>query len=268
MNNVIVGTGQAPAGSTPIQNQPPTGWSNNVVTTGTVTLFTDAGGTNPNFTPAAGATELLGKGASGAGVPTTDIGFDPKCLVKRAPVMVGSVASESWWQYDIDVDYIKSIGGVAKCFNAGARATNDIGSYKTGAIATITAGTCKALTDGGAGGAGTGGGVSNGGASVTAGTTSGGGASSVGGTDGAAAGSGSSTAGNASSSGGSGPGSNGGSVADGTGNGASTAGSGPAADAGGCGCRLVAERNASKSWLAFGLVGLSLLAFGRRRRAR
>jgi len=36
MNNVIVGTGVAPAGSTPIQNQPSSGWTDNVVTTGSV----------------------------------------------------------------------------------------------------------------------------------------------------------------------------------------------------------------------------------------
>ena len=40
MNNVIVGTGQAPAGSQPVVNMPTSGWSNNVVTTGSPTFFT------------------------------------------------------------------------------------------------------------------------------------------------------------------------------------------------------------------------------------
>jgi parallel beta-helix repeat protein len=259
MNNVIVGTGQAPAGATPIQNQPTSGWSNNVVTTGAVTLFADPGGTNPNFTPAAGATDLLGKGASGAGVPTNDIGFDPKCLVKRTPVMVGSVAAESWWQYDVDIDYIKSIGGVAKCFNGGARPANDIGSYKMGAVTTVAAGSCKPPVDGGggAGGSAAGGAASMGGTSATAGTTSTGGVS-AGGTDGTVGGSGSMTAGNGSSSGGSAPNSSGGSVGDGTGNSANAA-SGAAADAAGCGCRLVSEGGGSRPLRGLGLLGLTRL---------
>lgn len=137
MNNVIVGTGVAPAGSTPIQNQPSSGWTDNVVTTGSVSYFTAPAGTNPDFTPAAGATNLVGQGTTGMGAPTSDLGFDPKCLVKRTPVMVGQVARASWWQYDIDIDYIKSIGGVAKCFNPATRSgAPDIGAYKTGAVAT------------------------------------------------------------------------------------------------------------------------------------
>ena len=92
-----------------------------MVTTGTPTFFTAPTGTNPSFVPAASDTQLTRKGATGTGVPTTDIGLDPKCIVKRTPVMVGQVARVSTWQYDIDIDYIKSIGGVAKCFNPEAR---------------------------------------------------------------------------------------------------------------------------------------------------
>jgi MYXO-CTERM domain-containing protein len=137
MNNVIVGTGVAPAGSTPIQNQPSSGWTDNVVTTGSVNYFTAPTGTNPDFTPAAGASNLIGQGTTGMGAPTNDLGFDPKCIVKRTPVMVGQVARASWWQYDIDIDYIKSIGGVAKCFNPATRSgAPDIGAYKSGAVAT------------------------------------------------------------------------------------------------------------------------------------
>lgn len=143
MNNVIVGTGQSPAGSTPIQNQPSSGWTDNVVTTGSVNYFTAPTATNPSFVPAASATNLIGQGTSGNGAPTTDLGFDPKCLTKRTPVMVGQVARETWWQYDIDIDYIKSIGGVAKCFNPGTRSgAPDIGAYKAGTVTTATVGAC------------------------------------------------------------------------------------------------------------------------------
>jgi len=194
-NNVIVGTGQAPAGSQPIQNMPTSGWSNNVVTTGTPTFFTAPTGTNPSFVPASGDTMLTGKGAAGSAVPTTDIGLDPKCIVKRTPVMVGQVARVSTWQYDVDIDYIKSIGGVAKCFNAKTRSgTPDIGAYRAGAVTTVTPGSCVAppiTGTGGAGGAaGTGGAGGRGGTGGTAGTSGTGGAATAGvaGTGGGAAG--------------------------------------------------------------------------------
>ena len=124
-------------------NQPTTGFTSNVVTTGTPTFFTAPTGTNPSFVPAAADTQLTRKGATGSGVPTTDIGLDPKCIVKRTPVMVGQVARVSTWQYDIDIDYIKSIGGVAKCFNPGARSgTPDIGAYRAGTVSTVMPGSC------------------------------------------------------------------------------------------------------------------------------
>ena len=185
-NNVIVGTGTAPAGSQPVQNMPTSGWSNNVVTTGTPTFFTAPTGTNPSFVPASGDTMLTAKGATGNAVPSADIGLDPKCLVKRTPVMVGQVARVSTWQYDVDIDYIKSIGGVAKCFNPKARSgTPDIGAYRPGTVTAIAPGSCVAppITgtggSGGAGGnggtAGSGGAGGRGGASATGGTTGSGG---------------------------------------------------------------------------------------------
>jgi MYXO-CTERM domain-containing protein len=188
MNNVIVGTGQAPAGSTPIQNQPPSGWTDNVVTTGTVDYFTAPTGTNPSFVPAASASNLLGQGTTGNGAPTNDLGFDPKCLVKRTPVMVGQVARVSTWQFDIDIDYIKSIGGVGKCFSPGMRSgAPDIGAYKAGAVPAATPGSCVAPPIGGMGGMGGMAGASAGGAAGTGvaagmgGTMDAGGAPSAGG---------------------------------------------------------------------------------------
>jgi parallel beta-helix repeat protein len=193
-NNVIVGTGQAPAGSQPIQNMPTSGWSNNVVTTGTPTFFTAPTGTNPSFVPASGDTMLTAKGATGNGVPNADIGLDPKCLVKRTPVMVGQVARVSTWQYDVDIDYIKSIGGVAKCFNPKARSgTPDIGAYRPGAVTAIAPGSCAAppiTGTGGSGGAGGNGGTAgsggaNGRGGASGATGSGGGGGGRGGTTGA-----------------------------------------------------------------------------------
>jgi parallel beta-helix repeat protein len=183
MNNVIVGTGQAPAGSQPVVNQPTSGWSNNVVTTGMPTFFTAPTGTNPSFVPAAGDTQLTAKGGTGSGVPTTDIGLDPKCIVKRTPIMVGQVARVSTWQYDVDIDYIKSIGGVAKCFSPKTRSgTPDIGAYRPGAVTTVTPGSCVPPPITGAGGAGGGGGAGGAGGAGAGGRQGAGGAGGVAGT--------------------------------------------------------------------------------------
>jgi hypothetical protein len=232
---------------------PTSGWSNNVVTTGTPTFFTAPTGTNPSFVPASGDTMLTGKGATGNGVPSADIGLDPKCLVKRTPVMVGQIARVSTWQYDVDIDYIKSIGGVAKCFNPKARSgTPDIGAYRPGAVTAIAPGSCVAppITgtggSGGAGGnggtAGSGGAGGRGGTSATGGTTGsgGGGRGGTAGT-GMAGATGAGTAGTGGSTGGgtagTGPTGSGG-IASGTG-GVPTAGSagtgGPSGSAGSLG---------------------------------
>jgi MYXO-CTERM domain-containing protein len=175
MNNVIAGTGQSPAGPDPVVNQPPSGWMNNVVTTGSVSFFTDPDGTNPSFVPANGAGELIGAGSNGNGAPTNDIGFDPRCIVKRNPVMVGAVAAESWWQYDVDIEYIQSIGGVAACFNASSRSgTPDIGAYNSGDVTTVTPGSCIPIEPDPTGGAGGMAGAAGAGGGGTGGTGTGG----------------------------------------------------------------------------------------------
>ncbi len=180
MNNVIVGTGLAPAGQQAVVNQPTTGWTNNVVTTGSVSFFTDPTGSNPNFTPTGG--ELIGAG-NGSGAPASDIGFDPRCIVKRTPVMVGAVARESWWQYDVDIEYIQSIGGVAACFNAATRSgATDIGAYRAGSVTTVTPGSCvPPVVEVPTGGTGGEGGAPTGGTGGDGGTPTGG-AEAVGGT--------------------------------------------------------------------------------------
>ena len=250
-NNAIVGTGTAPS-TQPVVNMPTSGWTNNVVTTGTPTYFAAPTGTNPSFVPASGATQLIGKGATGNGVPTTDIGFDPKCLVKRTPVMVGQVARVSTWQFDVDIDYIKSIGGVAKCFNPGTRSgTPDIGAYRTGTVTTVMPGSCVAPPITGAGGTGGAGGAAasggqggaGGGGGSAAGRGGAGGAGGIAGngtggtTNTGAAGIGGSAAGASGGSGGvagSGP-TGGGGVTVGTGGVAGTGSGGAAASTGGAG---------------------------------
>ena len=235
MNNVVVGTGQAPAGSQPVQNMPTSGWSNNVVTTGTPTFFTAPTGTNPSFVPASGDTMLTGKGGTGSAVPTTDIGLDPKCLVKRTPVMVGQVARVSTWQYDVDIDYIKSLGGVAKCFNAKTRSgTPDIGAYRAGAVTTVTPGSCVPPATTGTGGSGGAGGSAGAGGRGGTGGSGGAGGSGAGGRGGAA-GTGSGGVGGTTSTGTAGTG--GGTAGRGQGGGGGIAGGagGPVAGSGGPG---------------------------------
>jgi MYXO-CTERM domain-containing protein len=216
LNNVFVATGTGP-GQVAVFNQPTSGWSNNTVATGSVSYFTSPEGTNPDFTLASGSA-LAGKGSSGSGVPSSDIGFDPKCITKATPTMVGSMARASWWQYSIDIEYIKKIGGVAKCFNPKTRSgTPDIGSYANGAV-TTSSGTCTSSAGGmtstggttGIGGSSAGGsnaGGSNAGGSSAGGSSAGGsnaGGSNAGGkaAGGSNAGGASTTVGGATSTGG------------------------------------------------------------------
>ena len=81
-------------------------------------------------------------------MPTTDAGFDPKCVTKKAITPIGMMATGSWWQYSIDIDYIKSLGGVAKCFNPKARSgTPDLGAYANGAVTKTTAACVPTVRD-------------------------------------------------------------------------------------------------------------------------
>ncbi|HEY5956251.1 MAG TPA: right-handed parallel beta-helix repeat-containing protein, partial [Polyangiaceae bacterium] len=179
-NNTFYSTGNGP-GAKAVFGQAVTGWSNNAVQDGgNVTVFTAPDGTNPDFTLASSASSLTGKGAAGNGAPTTDIGFDPKCITKKAPTMIGDYTKADWWQYSVDIDYIKSIGGVARCFRPRTRSgTPDIGAYANGGVTALTD-TCTRST----GGAPSNGGASSaGGATANGGTSTGnGGTSSKGGT--------------------------------------------------------------------------------------
>jgi MYXO-CTERM domain-containing protein len=238
MNNTFINTGSGP-GMSAVYGQPTSGWSNNV--TGTTNPgFTAAEGTNPDFTLGSSATNLIGKGGTGSSVPMNDIGFDPKCIVKKTPTPIGMMDKGSWWAYSIDYDYIKSIGGVAKCFNPATRSgTPDIGAYKSGAV--MKAGTCTPTNtgSGGSGGAGSGG---AGGGSAKGGSSGGGGIGGAG-TAGSASNGGSSNAG-ANSAGGTSNGGAGGGVAGQAGS--STAGSsGNNGSGGGAGSNNVAGNGSS-----------------------
>jgi hypothetical protein len=102
--------------------------ANNVTNnTGNIAMWLDAAGSNPDFHLQASATTCIGKGTS-TEAPTEDIGFDPRCITQKPPTGTGV---QSWWQYSIDYDYIKAIGGVAQCFHPKARNASavDIGAY-------------------------------------------------------------------------------------------------------------------------------------------
>jgi len=127
-NNVAAGIsgidGMNSAGSATVSNNV---W---VANNGATTFFTNPTGPNPDLRPTASATELVNAGGTSE-APTTDIGFDPRCI----QAMAGAV---SFWQYAPDYAYITSIGGVAACFHPVARpqgSAPDIGAYEIGATA-------------------------------------------------------------------------------------------------------------------------------------
>jgi len=107
---------------------PESGLSNNLtLDSGATPFFTDPEGTNPDFRPpstAAAQVENLGA----AGGAEVDIGFDPKCITKESP---NAPYQQEWWIYSVDYDYIRSIGGVAKCFHPKPRTGGaDLGAYE------------------------------------------------------------------------------------------------------------------------------------------
>jgi parallel beta-helix repeat protein len=94
----------------------------------------DEGGTASFFTAppldltlvAASAGNIISKGTP-TDAPQLDIGFDPRCIIKQVPKGSGV---QPWWQYAIDYDYIRSIGGTAYCFHPKVRSNPpDIGAY-------------------------------------------------------------------------------------------------------------------------------------------
>lgn len=246
-NNVFVSTGNG-AGAQAVLGQPSSGWSNNVVQNGgTVSFFASPEGENPDFALSSSATALIGKGSSGDGVPTSDIGFDPKCIVKKVPTMIGNYPRSSWWQYSVDIDYIKSIGGVARCFRPKTRSGSpDIGAYANGAVTPIP-GPCTPSSTGGAPGTG---------GSSNIDTSDAGGSTGVDATTSTVGGAIDDTnSPNATGMAGGGAGT------------AANSNSGEQQPASGCGCRVSDASARSAHLVGLGLLGMGLLRLRRRRRA-
>jgi hypothetical protein len=70
-------------------------------------------------------------------VSVLDIGFDPRCIKKMANPGVCPYPGEDhvypWVQYEPDLDYIKSLGGIRYCFHPVRRPQGegyDIGAYE------------------------------------------------------------------------------------------------------------------------------------------
>jgi len=106
---------------------PESGLSNNLtLDSGATPFFTDPEGANPDFRPpSTAAAQVENLGAAGAEV---DIGFDPKCIILESP---NAPYQQQWWIYSVDYDYIRSIGGVAKCFHPKPRTLGaDLGAYE------------------------------------------------------------------------------------------------------------------------------------------
>lgn len=249
-NNALVALGSG-AGPKTENYTPSTGWMNNASALGMVTQFNGPDADSPDFTLSASATQLIGKGTTQNSPPTEDIGFDPKCIVKRAPTMIGNMAKGGWWEHSIDYDYIKSIGGVARCFNPKARSgALDIGAYANGPVTTAMQNTCTPPPVGTGTGAGgsdnSGGSATTGGNGTTAGVGTGGGVSSSGSAAGGAA--------------------NGGSTAAGGGDTAPPAGT--AESDSGCGCRMATGARGSASLFGLVLLGSSWLGLRRLRHGR
>jgi hypothetical protein len=108
---------------------PSSGLSNNLtVDRGAVPFYSDPEGTNPDFRPPASAAQEVENLGTTNLAPEVDIGFDPKCIVTRNPNVP---YQQSWWTHSIDYDYIRSIGGVAKCFHPKQRTGGvDLGAYE------------------------------------------------------------------------------------------------------------------------------------------
>jgi len=176
LNNVIVVT---TTGKNAIGNATGITQTNNVTNAAASNFVSVPGATNVDFNLTSSATSLIDKGTTG-NAPTSDIGFDPKCIKKGT--LTGTLPSwlstvPSWWTYVVDYEYIKSIGGVAKCFSPRTRTTTpDIGAFEYEGTPSGTGG------EPGVGGAsGTGGATATGGATGGATTKATGGVSSSGG---------------------------------------------------------------------------------------
>jgi parallel beta-helix repeat protein len=289
LNNVIVVT---TTGKNAIGNASGITQTNNV-TNATAAFFVGApGATNVDFNLTSAATTLIDKGTT-SNAPTSDIGFDPKCIKKgtltgsNLPSWLAPTSLPTWWTYVIDYEYIQQQGGVAKCFNPRTRANGpDIGAFEAN-------GTPGAAGSSGTGGA-TGGVTATGGTSATDGTPPVGGKSATGGSVAVPASGGATARGGAQSTGGGGAlptggtvGTTGGARATGggaaaggaiatggsdvsasdTGTEAAGGGTGASTNGGGCNCQIVGQHQGISFLAGLGLLGLMLANNQRRRRS-
>jgi hypothetical protein len=246
---------------------------------GAATMFVNPGAAS--FALAAGASTVTDQGDA-TSAPSTDIGFDPRCITQTSAPVVGQAIS--WWGYWLDYAYIASVGGVAGCFHPAVRpqgAGPDVGAYEFGGQlsdagaggATGPGASSSGSSSGSVGSSSSSGGISSGSSSSSGGAAGGpqdAGAASSGSSGGQATGSSSGSSGVAgagsSSGSSSGASGSGGAVpADGGGSSAGVQGGGD--DATGC---TVSRRSRgglrdSSPWL---VVGLGLLVAGARLRRR
>jgi MYXO-CTERM domain-containing protein len=184
LNNVIVVT---TTGKSAIGNASGITQASNV-TNATASSFVGVpGAANVDFNLTSSAATLVDKGGT-SNAPTSDIGFDPKCIKQgtlsgsNLPSWLSPSSLPSWWTYVIDYAYIQQQGGVAKCFGPRTRTgAPDIGAFEyNGSPGT-------GGTPGIGGTPGTGGSPGTGGATATGGVIASGGATPTGGTTSAAA---------------------------------------------------------------------------------
>jgi len=127
--NSIAAASGSPTDPEAFRFPPAAGLSNNLtINSGPTPFFTDPDGINPDFRPPLAAASQVENLGTLAGASDVDIGFDPKCIVKQNPSVP---FQKAWWEYAIDYDYIRSIGGVAKCFHPKPRSGGpDLGAYE------------------------------------------------------------------------------------------------------------------------------------------
>lgn len=133
-NNLAVGTNGQPAlGNVQGTNANVGG---NVTTGIDASVFRDPDGVYPDFR-LAGTPQNIVNAADATATGATDLGFDPRCVV-RSDAPIQGVA---FWLYSINYSYIRSVGGVEGCFRPVARASG--GAVDIGAYESVAAGGCR-----------------------------------------------------------------------------------------------------------------------------
>jgi pectate lyase-like protein len=133
-NNLAVGTNGQPAlGNVQGANANVGG---NVTTGVAASVFRDPDGVYPDFRLAGNPQNLI-NAADTSATGATDLGFDPRCVVRSESPIQGV----SFWLYNVNYAYIRSVGGVEGCFRPVARASG--GSADIGAYEAVSTGGCQ-----------------------------------------------------------------------------------------------------------------------------